>query len=529
MNDNILIKYLRAIIDERYYPFYLLLISAFVLFFRLSGSIVGWDEGIYSQIAREGLLSNNWTDLHYRGQLWFEKPPLVIWLTMISYKIFGINEFAIWFFPVIFGIIGILGTYYLAKDFFNAKIGLLSSLVLISIPHYVLMSRNNMTDIFLLSNSLMSFVFLIRARNNGKYLILSGIFLGMAFLSKNFISFLFIPIFILYLYFFNRLSILKGKNLYLFAISFAVVALPWHLIMFLRHGWPFFDEYIGYNLIERYKNNILNSTQSSDALHYIKVIIKRSGSWWFVFIAVIPAVILDIKNKIYRKKLILLLFWFMFILLFFSLSVTKLHRYILILYVPFSMLIAYGLYQMYVRRSILVFLSLFIMILNVNSPIVGWVSDFGESKLIAAFILTKMLNLSTGAVCGIIIAILFYIFYHYRFRSRATAMKFALLGIFIFSMIIPFNPDRAPLAKKIGNMALELNAEMIYYFDYSKESDNLEGSLVFYSYPIPIKVIYRSDLMFYEQNSPFYCLINRSDYNRTGKLDYEFFPCKSID
>ncbi len=160
MNDNIRIKYLSAIIDERHYPFYLLLISAFVLFFRLSGSIVGWDEGIYSQIAKEGLLSNNWTDLHYRDQLWFEKPPLVIWLTMISYKIFGINEFAIWFFPVVFGIIGILGTYYLAEYLFNPKIGFLSSLILLSIPHYVLMSRNNMTDIFLLTNSLLSFLFL---------------------------------------------------------------------------------------------------------------------------------------------------------------------------------------------------------------------------------------------------------------------------------------------------------------------------------------------------------------------------------
>lgn len=223
MNDNIRIKYLSAIIDERYYPFYLLLISAFVLFFRLSGSIVGWDEGIYSQIAKEGLLSNNWTDLHYRGQLWFEKPPLVIWLTMISYKIFGINEFAIWFFPVVFGIIGILGTYYLAKCLFNPKIGFLSSLILLSIPHYVLMFRNNMTDIFLLTNSLLSFLFLIKSKKDGRYFILSGIFFGLAFLSKNFISFLFLPIFILYARIDDRQKIFKEKYFYLIIRRQAII------------------------------------------------------------------------------------------------------------------------------------------------------------------------------------------------------------------------------------------------------------------------------------------------------------------
>ncbi|MCK5466751.1 hypothetical protein KAI56_04645 [Candidatus Parcubacteria bacterium] len=73
--------------NEKYYPLYLLILSIAVLFFQLDGSIGNWDEAIYSEVAREGLLKSSWIDLYYKESLWFEKPPFVIWLTMSSYKI----------------------------------------------------------------------------------------------------------------------------------------------------------------------------------------------------------------------------------------------------------------------------------------------------------------------------------------------------------------------------------------------------------------------------------------------------------
>ena len=191
MNDKIknLGNFYKFLNNEKYYPLYLLILSVVVLFFQLDGSVGNWDEAIYSEVAREGLLMNNWTDLYYKENLWFEKPPFVIWLTMILYKIFGINEFATWFFPIIFGILGILGTYYLSKNLFNSKIGFLSALILLSIPHYLLMSRNNMMDIFLVSSSVLSFLFLIKSKESGKYLFLSAIFLSVAFMSKMLLLF----------------------------------------------------------------------------------------------------------------------------------------------------------------------------------------------------------------------------------------------------------------------------------------------------------------------------------------------------
>lgn len=103
------------------------------------------------------------------------------------------------------------------------------------------------------------------------------------------------------------------------------------------------------------------------------------------------------------------------------------------------------------------------------------------------------------------------------------------MRIFIFSFIVPFNPDRAPLVKKNGKAVLETRAKNVYYFDYSKKSDNPEGSLIFYSYPIPIKVLYKADTIVYDEDSSSYCLINKSGYDGTKKLDYEHCPFEIKD
>jgi len=519
-------KIFSAVDNEKFYPFYLLVLSAAILFFQLKGSIGSWDEAIYSEVAREGILNNSWIDLHYRGVLWLEKPPLAIWLTMVSFKIFGINEFATWFFPVIFGILGVMGTYYLAKCLFNSKIGFLSSLVLLSIPHYILMSRNNMMDIFLVSSSLISFLFLIKSNKDSRYLILSATFLGMAFMFKNVIALLNLPVFLYYLYLNNRLGILKDKYFYLSLTIFLAIVLPWHLIMFFKYKWMFLNDYIGYHLIERYNKNILNTDYSSDIFYYFKVIARRAGSWWFVLLATLPIVLKDIKNKIKHKELKLFLFWMIFIFIFFTSSTTKLHHYILPLYIPFSVLIAYGLYNSYLRRSILAAVSVFILFMNIDQSVILRVSDFGESRLLFPLVLYKLFHLPTYLIYAFVTLLIVFVFYNYFSKSKILALKISFLSIFLFSFLLPFYPERGIIAKRVGNIIQDKNIETIYYSDYGTEQ-NLENPLVYYGYPAKVEFLRaRNDV--FSENSSSYCLKSKSHYHKSKKLDYEFYPCEIV-
>ena len=51
-----------------------------------------WDEGIYAEVSRE-MLGGSWIVPHWNLHLWLEKPPLMLWITAIFFKLFGVTEF----------------------------------------------------------------------------------------------------------------------------------------------------------------------------------------------------------------------------------------------------------------------------------------------------------------------------------------------------------------------------------------------------------------------------------------------------
>ena len=68
---------------------------AYFFFFGLgSFGLVGADEPRYAQIAREMLQRHDWVRPLLHGQPWLEKPALYYWLAAISYKIFGVTDWA---------------------------------------------------------------------------------------------------------------------------------------------------------------------------------------------------------------------------------------------------------------------------------------------------------------------------------------------------------------------------------------------------------------------------------------------------
>ncbi len=57
------------------------------------------DEGRYAQIAREMLMHGEWIVPTLQGEPYLDKPPLLYWLTKISYSLFGVSETTARLFP----------------------------------------------------------------------------------------------------------------------------------------------------------------------------------------------------------------------------------------------------------------------------------------------------------------------------------------------------------------------------------------------------------------------------------------------
>src|SRR5947209_18884500 len=87
---------LRDVIEgnRRVVSTFLAVLLACVVLLPLLGykPLTNWDEGIYAEVSRE-MLSLGPLVPHWNYQPWFEKPPLMLWITAAFFKMFGVTEF----------------------------------------------------------------------------------------------------------------------------------------------------------------------------------------------------------------------------------------------------------------------------------------------------------------------------------------------------------------------------------------------------------------------------------------------------
>ena len=79
---------------KRLYILLFIAIVALYLYGLGSLPLLGPDEPRYAQVAREMFLRGDWVTPTLGGHTWFEKPALLYWLMIASYKIFGVSELA---------------------------------------------------------------------------------------------------------------------------------------------------------------------------------------------------------------------------------------------------------------------------------------------------------------------------------------------------------------------------------------------------------------------------------------------------
>ena len=106
---------------------------AFVLFmlFAQAIPILDGDSAFYATIAKNIIHTNDWMTLRFINPTdIIDKPPLVMWITAISYKIFGVNEFAISLWQSILAVLIVIFTYLMGKEVFGRRGGLLSAIIL---------------------------------------------------------------------------------------------------------------------------------------------------------------------------------------------------------------------------------------------------------------------------------------------------------------------------------------------------------------------------------------------------------------
>jgi 4-amino-4-deoxy-L-arabinose transferase-like glycosyltransferase len=163
---------------------------------------------------------------------------LIFWLIAASYKIFGLNEFAVRFVPATFGVLSIIITYLLAKQIFDKKIALLSSLLLSLCQFHVKYSRQGMLDVPLTFFVLLTLFLFIKGFNSKSespfFFILAGISQGLGILTKWHAALFPTITIILFLLLLKKKEFLFSKSFAVYLLAAMLSILPWLLYIYVN-------------------------------------------------------------------------------------------------------------------------------------------------------------------------------------------------------------------------------------------------------------------------------------------------------
>jgi len=152
-----------------------------------SNDVMEIDAAQYAAISWEMAETNQFLETKQRGADYLDKPPLLFWISAISFKIFGYTNFAYRFFPMLLSFLGAYATFRLAKLFYSHQVAYLSALIIASCQAVFLMNQDLRTDNLLTTFVIFSLWQLASYFQTQSWLNLIGGFvgIGLAMLAKG--------------------------------------------------------------------------------------------------------------------------------------------------------------------------------------------------------------------------------------------------------------------------------------------------------------------------------------------------------
>ena len=308
---------------------HILILSAFLLLFN-SGKwgVLETSEARYAEISREMLVDNDFIhpsllEIHH-----YHKPPVTYYITVLGYKIFGVNAFGARFFLQIAILIQLILLYKISLLLFNDKsLAITAVLIYFSLPLILISSRNLTTDAYLNTFILASVYFWLNYKIKGHkpiVLYLFYLFLGLIFETKGPVGLIF-PLFFIVGYKLIYKEKTENKiHQFLGFILFLTISIAWYIALIIDKP-ELWDYFINHQLKDRMVSNSFNR---SKPIWYYLLTIPLLAMPWFIILMV------QLKTKFSRiikeQKITLVLYVnILAILILFSVFKTKLIFYVM--------------------------------------------------------------------------------------------------------------------------------------------------------------------------------------------------------
>lgn len=212
-----------------------LLLALFLHFFRLDQE--GYANLYYAATVRSMLTS--WHNFFFAsfdpgGFVTVDKPPLGLWIQVLSATIFGFSGWSLLLPQAVAGVLSVALLYHLVARVFGAWAGVIAALVLAVTPISVAANRNNTMDSQLVFTSLLAAWAASLAMEKGKlrWLLVCAVFVGIGFNIKMLQAFMVLPAFwVAYLIAARTKWYWRIAHLTVATIVLVVVSLAWVVVV----------------------------------------------------------------------------------------------------------------------------------------------------------------------------------------------------------------------------------------------------------------------------------------------------------
>ena len=315
----------------------------FALCFRLGSlPLLQPDEGRNAEVAREMKQSGAWLVPTYNGADYLDKPAFYFKAVALSLAAFGDNETAARIPSAAFGLALAAMTFAFGRKVYGTRCGLLAAIVVMTMPLFVMNARTVIFDIalaFFVCGAIFAGYLAEEAEGRARrnWYLLGAAAAGLATLVKGPVGFL-IPVLVLLV--FNRVEGRRGAWRRLLSplnfLVFFAVTLPWFVGLCLAHR-----DFLHYGLVEESFHRFTTSKtfHRSEPVYFYLIIV---AGMFFPWSLLLPEAGLAAWRERWAKNRAdrLCLLWSVIVVVFFSISQSKLPGYILSVTVACGLLLA---------------------------------------------------------------------------------------------------------------------------------------------------------------------------------------------
>lgn len=430
---------------------YILFLIPMILYIALLGVMPQMepDEGRYSLIPSAMNETGNYVTPHIKNTIYLEKPPLAYWVTAISFKIFGEKDFSARLFAGLCTWGCILLAFFIGKRFRDEKTGLYAAAIFsVSVFPFIL-GRINILDMpltfFLCLSIWLGYLSLTSEKKRYLYY-LFYFTCALAFLTKGIIGVVFpFAILVLWLIWVGRWRQIGQLISPVGILIFLVVVCPWLFLAQKENSdflWFFFvrEHFLRFTTQMHGKNEPF--------YYFLPLIIGGTFPWSVYLIRAWQRN--TIPEWLFRKDdNKLLVVWFLFIFIFFTVSSSKLAPYIAPVFLPIA-LFAGSIFRNYEKellepsgrrkifyRSVVAIQSFIILVALLTPPILKQWSDPAKGLVVMTsdgwwiYILPMLLTAALMIFLPDLIA--------RKFRRGWFLTIYLLCGLLLAGMILPLN------------------------------------------------------------------------------------------